>query len=64
MVELESVKDNRGSKDYFSGVEETIEYSACSATKTNAKRGPKEKSTKSTEIVSIFCKILSYYLKV
>jgi len=54
MVELESVKGNRGSKDYFSGVEETIEYSACSATKTTAKRGSKEKFTKSIEIVSIF----------
>jgi len=55
MVELDSVEDNRGSKEYPSSVEESIEYSTCSATKTTAKRGPKEKSKKSTEIVSIFC---------
>ncbi|XP_027906667.1 putative disease resistance protein At4g11170 isoform X2 [Vigna unguiculata] len=47
-----SVEDNRGSKEYPSSVEESIEYSTCSATKTTAKRGPKEKSKKSTEIVA------------
>ncbi|WVZ26308.1 hypothetical protein V8G54_004852, partial [Vigna mungo] len=49
MVELESVEDNRGSKQYFSGVKESIEYCASRATNATAERGPKEKSTKSTE---------------
>ncbi|WVZ26309.1 hypothetical protein V8G54_004853 [Vigna mungo] len=52
MVELESVEDNRGSKEYVYDVEESIEYCASSATNATAKRGPKEKSTKSTETVA------------
>ncbi|XP_022642000.1 uncharacterized protein LOC106773080 [Vigna radiata var. radiata] len=47
-----SIEDNRGSKEYFSDVEESIEYCASSATNATAKRGPKEKSTKSTGTVA------------
>ncbi|BAT98371.1 putative disease resistance protein [Vigna angularis] len=47
-----SVEDNRGSKEYFSGIEENIEYCASSATNATTERGPEEKSTKSTETVA------------
>lgn len=54
MVELESSKEDNGSNNYFSGVEETIESTRKEIQQTTSRRGPEEKSTKFKEVVSLF----------